>query len=212
MNIQLVQKNVINFFKPHHCLLTAVQHADAVWCLWAILNMAKPISQDLLGFDPMPNPGAQCLETPRKSHVRDDEGKSKTGRAEKKVRKRMEEKRTPSVSHFKTTANKSQGEALLEGDAWIISLCQFKWLPVSPLNLLLFSPSFPLSPYLVMSHCIFQYILLQTCGGWGGVLGGGCGVGDVGGCYRCERNPPPSLDKWAFRADDGRMGMKINLI
>lgn len=73
--------------------------------------------------------------------------------------------RTLRVSKFETTANKSQSVALLEGDAWIISLCQVKWMPVSP-------PKTPPScslllavPYLVMSHCIFQYILPQTCGG-----------------------------------------------
>lgn len=70
--------------------------------------------------------------------------------------------RTLRVSKFKTTTNKSQDVALLEGNARIISQCQVKWLPISTTET---PPSPSLSPYLVMSHCIFQYILLQTCGG-----------------------------------------------
>lgn len=52
-----------------------------------------------------------------------------------------------------------------------------KWLPVSTPKLRLLSSSFSLSPYLVMSHCIFQYILPQTCGGE--VVLGGWGFIDV---------------------------------
>lgn len=53
-----------------------------------------------------------------------------------------------------------------------LSGCQF--LPL-PKNLPHRAPSSSLSPYLVMSHCIFQYILPQACGdgdGGGGVGGG----------------------------------------
>lgn len=75
-----------------------------------------------------------------------------------------------------------------------LSGCQFL-----PPKLLLLAPSFSLSPYLVMSHCIFQYILpTDVWWWWRG--------------RRCERTPSPGLDKWAFRADVERMGMKINLI
>lgn len=83
-----------------------------------------------------------------------------------------------------------------------LSGCQFL-----PPKLLPLTPSLALSPYLVMSHCIFQYILLQTCGGEVALAVGGCA-----GVYRCERSLPPGLDKWAFRADVEWMGMKINLI
>lgn len=51
-----------------------------------------------------------------------------------------------------------------------LSGCQF--LPTPPKKLPRASSSSSLSPYLVMSHCIFQYILPQTCGDAGGEGGG----------------------------------------
>lgn len=53
------------------------------------------------------------------------------GKKKKGMKKKREEMRTQRVSKFETTANKSESVALLEGDAWIISQCQVKWLPVS---------------------------------------------------------------------------------
>lgn len=53
----------------------------------------------------------------------------------KMEKKKVMEKKGRDVSKSETTANKSQSVALLEGDAWIISQSQVKWLPVSPTSL-----------------------------------------------------------------------------
>ena len=156
-------------------------------------SASAPKSQDFSGFliiSPFVEKHHRDWNMGRQREKQGGEGRKK------RSWRKGEEMRTPSVSNFETTANKSQSAALLKGDAWIISRCQVKWLPVPPPLQKTLHPhasSFSLSPYLVMSHCIFQYILPQTCGGAGG---------ERGGC----------LDKWAFRADVERMGMKINLI
>lgn len=112
-------------------------------------------------------------------------GKKKAGGVgEKRSRRKRDKMRTQQVSNSETTANKSQSVELLKVDAWIISQCQVKWLPVSPhiktpplCSLLL------TVPYLVMSHCILLNILPQTCDG------GKRGVADA------RKSPLPGLDK-----------------
>lgn len=137
---------------------------------------------------------------PRKTEIRVDKGR-KQEREEKRSWRKREDMRTLRVSKFETTANKSQSVVLLEGDAWIISQCQVKWLPVS-------TPKTPPSCYPLLAVPLSCHVTLYfpvhpptDVWWWGG-----------GGVYRCERSPPPGLDKWAFRADVERMGMKINLI
>lgn len=97
--------------------------------------------------------------------------------------------RTLRVSKFETTANKSQSMALLESDAWIISQCQDKWLPVSAPETppILLPPSCcPQSCHVTLYFPVHPLIDVQ----WrGGVDGGWVGV------YRCERSPLPGLDK-----------------
>lgn len=79
--------------------------------------------------------------------------------------------------------------ALLEGDAWIISQCQVKWLPVS-------TPKTPPSRALPLAvplscHVTLYFPVHPPTDVWwrGGVGGGWVGV------YRCERSLPPGLDK-----------------
>lgn len=110
------------------------------------LNTVKP--RPFLGFWSLAQ-SLKCIIVPRKTEIRVDEGRK---RGEKKGHEEKgKEMRTLRVSKFKTMANKSQSVALLQGDAWIISQCQVKWLPIS-------TPKTPPSrcPPILSCHTVFS--------------------------------------------------------
>lgn len=99
----------------------------------------------------------KCIVVPKKDWNMRRQRKKPGGAGRKKVmEKRGRDEDTVCVSNFETTANKSQSVALLKGDAWIISQCQVKWLPVPPPKKNSSPVLPPFCPPILSCHTVFS--------------------------------------------------------